>query len=333
MKKILKGILGSLLLLSLIACGKENDKKIGEEKEMKIRVAENHPENYPTTMGDKEFARLVEEKTKGRIKVEIHFGAALGEESSVAEQVKLGTIEMTRISISPLTKYSEQLSVLSLPYLYSSEEQYWKVLDGPIGEKYLEIAIPQGFRGLSWYDSGARSFYNTKKEVRTPDDLKGLKIRVQDSQVMMSLVTSLGGNPTPIPNNETYGAMQTGTIDGAENNYPSFVSGSHNEVAKFFTEDEHTRIPEGLFISEKIWQKISEGDQKIIKESALEAAKYERELWKVFSEESKEKAIASGVKVTVLTPEEKKAFADKMVPVYEKYLKYKTEIDEIKEVK
>ena len=332
MKKLFKLALLSLTLLSLIACEKNSGAKI-EEKSMKIRIAENHPENYPTTKGDKEFARLVEEKTKGRIKVEVHFGAALGEESSVAEQVKLGTIEMTRISISPLTKYSEKLSVLSLPYLYESEEQYWKVLDGPIGEEYLEMAVNQGFRGLSWYDSGARSFYNTKKEIRTPNDMNGLKFRVQDSQLMMALVTALGANPTPIPNNETYGAMQTGTIDGAENNYPSFVSGSHSEVAKFYTEDEHTRVPEGIFISEKIWQKLSEGDKKILKDSALAAAIFERELWKAYSEETKNKAIESGVKITVLTPEEKQAFADKMGTVYEKYSKYQAEIDRIKAVK
>lgn len=333
MKQTSKVLLAASSLLFMVGCGKQSAETAKKETPLKIKLAENHPEKYPTTQGDFEFKRLVEEKTKGRITVEVHFGATLGEESSVAEQVKLGSIEMTRISISPLTKYNQQLSVIALPFIYDSEEHYWKVLDGKIGDQYLELLVPQGFRGLSWYDSGARSFYNTKREIRTPDDMKGLKFRVQDSQVFMDLVKALGGNPTPIPNNETYGAMQTGTIDGAENNYPSFVSGSHSEIAKFYTEDEHTRAPEGLFISEKFWSKLTPEDQKIIKESALEAAKFERSKWKAYSEESKKKAIDAGVKVTELTHAEKQAFAEKMAPVYEKYSKYQTEIDAIKNLK
>ena len=300
---------------------KETEKASGEVL-FTLRYAENQPEDYPTTQGAYKFAELLNEKTDGQIKVEVYHGGQLGDEKSVMEQLQFGGIDFTRVSLSPLAEFSKNLNVLQLPYLYRDADHMWSVLESELGDELLAGVSESGMTGLSWYDAGARSFYNTKKEIKTLEDLKGLKIRVQESEMMMNMVKALGAEPTPMAYGEVYSSMQTGVIDGAENNWPSYESTSHYEVARYFVEDEHTRVPEMQLVSNMTLQKLEAkipGVTETIYECAQESAKLERELWKEREEVSRKKVEDGGAVITQLSDEEKQKFQDAMNPLYEDY--------------
>lgn len=293
-----------------------------------FRMAEVHPEGYPTTMADREFARLVEERTDGRIKIEVYSGGQLGDEKSVTEQVQFGAIDFARLSLSPITEFEKSLNVLMLPYIYRDKEHMFQVVDGPIGDKLLVELEKSGLIGLSWFDAGARNFYNSKREIKSPDDMKGLKIRVQETKLMMDLVSSLGSSPVAMAFGDVYSALQTGVIDGAENNWSSYDTTHHYEVAKYFTVDEHTRVPELILTSKMVIDKLSTEDQEIIKKAAREAAEYERIEWEKAEEVSKQKVIDAGCTITYL--ESNAAFQEKVMKLYEEFGKgYEDLIQEI----
>jgi len=321
MKKLLSALCIVLASGLAFANGSKDAAKAqtASSKAMVLRYAENQPQDYPTTKAAYEFAKMVEAKTNGRIKIEVYYGAQLGDEKSVIEQLQFGAIDFTRVSLSPLAEFSKSLNVLQLPYLYRDSTHMWKVLEGPIGDQFLKSVEASGLIGLSWFDAGARNFYNSVRPIKTLADLKGLKIRVQESQQMMDMVQALGANPTPMAYGEVYSALQTHVIDGAENNWPSYESTSHYEVAKYFVLDEHTRVPEMQMVSAVTWKKLSPEDQKIIKESALESAKIERKLWAEKEGASEAKVKAGGSVVTELLPGEKQKFQDAMAPLYTKY--------------
>lgn len=303
------------LAVGMTGCTKKNAK----ESKMVLRYAENQPQDYPTTQAAYKFAEMVEQKTNGRIHIDVYYGAQLGDEKSVIEQLQFGAIDFTRVSISPLSEFDKSLNVLQLPYLYKDAAQMWRVLDGELGEKFLSNVSSSNLIGLSWFDAGARNFYNSKRPVTKLADLKGLKIRVQESQLMMGMVAAVGANATPMAYGEVYSALQTGVIDGAENNWPSYESTSHYEVSKYYVLDEHTRVPEMQMISKKTWEKLSPEDQKIIKECALESAKIERELWAAKEKASEEKVKAGGAVITELEPGEKEKFQAAMAPLYAQF--------------
>jgi len=282
-----------------------------------LRLGETHVADYPTTKGNYEFARLVEERTGGRIKIEVYHSSQLGQEKAVIEGVQFGAIDFTRVSISPLSAFAPAFDALQMPYLYRGEEHMWKVLNGSIGEEFLASLEPANFVGLAWYDSGARNFYNSKKEIKSVADLKGMKIRVQESQLMMGLVSALGAVPTPMPFGEVYSALQTGVIDGAENNWPSYFSTSHYEVAKYFTLDGHTRVPEILIASKISMDKLSKEDREIIKQAAKDSMPHQIKLWKEFEKVAEDKVRAAGSIITELTPEALVEFQNAMQPMYD----------------
>ena len=262
---------------------------------------------------------MVEQKTGGRIHIDVYHGGQLGDEKATIEQLVFGAIDFTRVSISPLSEFDKSLNVLSLPYLYKDAAQMWRVLDGDIGEQFLTNVESAGLVGLSWYDAGARNFYNSKRPVTKLEDLKGLKIRVQESQIMMNMVSALGASATPMAYGEVYSGLQTGVIDGAENNWPSYDSVSHYEVAKYYCLDEHSRVPEMQLVSKITWNKFSDEDKKIIKECALESAKIERELWAEKEKASEEKVKAAGAVITELEAGEKEKFQAAMAPLYAQF--------------
>lgn len=284
-----------------------------------LRLAETHPADYPTTLGDYEFARLVEEKTEGRVKIEVFPSAQLGEEKDVIEQVQIGAIDITRTSIAPLTEFSPSLNVLQLPYIYNNGEHMWKVLNSSIGDDFLASVDEANFIGLGWFDPGARNFYNSQREIKSLADLKGLKIRVMQSELMMDMVAALGASATPLPYGEVYSSIQTGVIDGAENNWPSYDTSSHFEVAKYYTIDEHLRVPEIILASKIAMEKVSAEDLALIKEAAKEAQAYQREQWAAKEKVSRDKVIAAGTIVTELDDAAKAEFSAAMQPVYDKY--------------
>lgn len=286
---------------------------------MVLRYAENQAQDYPTTKAAYKFAELVEQKTNGRIHIDVYHGGQLGDEKAVIEQLQFGAIDFTRVSISPLSEFEKSLNVLQLPYLYKDAAQMWRVLDGSIGEKFLNSMDKNNLIGLSWFDAGARNFYDSKRPITKLSDMKGLKIRVQESQLMMGMVAALGASATPMAYGEVYSGLQTGVIDGAENNWPSYDSVSHYEVAKYYVLDEHTRVPEMQLVSKLTWDKFSDADKAIIKECAKESAKLERELWAAKEKVSEEKVRAAGCTITELEPGEKEKFQAAMAPLYAQF--------------
>lgn len=303
--KISKAIALSVSLLALgasVFAGGQGDKAKeapkADAKPIILRLAETHPKDYPTTKGDQRFADLVKERSNGRIVIEVYPGSQLGQEKAVIEQVQFGAIDFTRVSISPLAAFSPNFNALQMPYLYRDVDHEWKVLLGPIGQELLASLDSANFIGLGWFESGARNFYNSKKPVAKPEDLQGMKIRVQESDLMVSLVSAFGAVATPIPYGEVYSAIQTGVVDGAENNWPSYFSASHFEVAKFYTLDEHTRVPEIIIGSKISLAKLSAADQALIKQAALDAIPYQRSEWAAFEKVSEEKVRAAGNTIT-----------------------------------
>jgi tripartite ATP-independent transporter DctP family solute receptor len=282
-----------------------------------LRLAETHAQDYPTTQGDYHFAQLVEERTDGRITVEVYHSAQLGEERAAIEQVQFGAIDLTRVSISPLAAFSPGLDALQMPFLYNSTEHMWNVLLGPIGDEMLESVEDAGFVGLAWFESGARSFYNSVRPIERVADLEGLKIRVQESQLMVGLVEALGAVATPMPFGEVYGGLQTGVIDGAENNWPSYYSTSHYEVARYYTLNRHTQVPEILVASKIAMDRLSPADQEIIRGAARDAIDFQRQAWADYVAVSEEAIRANGNVITELTPEALAEFQEAMAPLYE----------------
>lgn len=287
------------------------------EEPIVLRLAETHVQDYPTTQGDYYFAELVEERTDGRITIEVYHSSQLGEERDVIEQVQFGAIDFTRVSISPLSAFSPNMDALQMPYLYRDADHMWTVLKGEIGDEFLASLEPANFVGLAWYDSGSRSFYNSVREINSVADLEGLKFRVQQSDLMVGLVEALGAVATPMPFGEVYSALQTGVIDGAENNWPSYYSTSHYEVAEYYTLDQHTRVPEILIASKIVMDRLSEEDQEIIRQAAKDSIDFQIEKWAEFVQVSEEAIRAAGNTITELTPDAYAEFQEAMQPLYD----------------
>ena len=290
-----------------------------KEPEFVLSYAENQTKDYPTTLGAQKFADLVEERSNGRIQILVLAEGELGAESDVIAQMQYGGVDFARVSLSQLAEYIPQLNVLQMPYLYEDSEHMWRVLDGTIGDDFLDIVSQNELIGLSWYDAGARNFYNSKKPITCLEDMQGMRIRVQESEVMADMIEALGASAIPIPYADVYSALEQGTVDGAENNWPSYETMNHYEVAKYYTIDEHNRVPEMQICSKHTWSKLSEEDQQMILDCAKESALYERKLWKERESESEAKAIEQGVEVVELSAEEKKRFQEAVTGIYEKY--------------
>ena len=305
----------SVFIVPMFANGSQEVATTKAPKTITLRLADNQPDDYPTVQGCKEFARLVEERTNGRIKVEIYPNAQLGDAKSAIEQVQFGGIDFTRTSISPLASFSPELDYLQMPYLYRDANHYWNVLNGEIGEHFLKSIEKDGFLGLVYVDAGARSFYNTKRPIYTVADMKGMKIRVQESALMVNMIKALGAVPTVIAYGDVYSTLQTGVIDGAENNWPSYASSAHFEVARYFSIDEHTRVPEMIIASKITMDKLSSEDQAIIKQAAKDSQAFEIAAWKEFEETSEAKVRAAGCQINKINNQAE--FASAMAPLYE----------------
>jgi tripartite ATP-independent transporter DctP family solute receptor len=299
------------------------------------RLADTHPDGYPTVLGDQKFADLVKERTKGEIVIEVYNNAQLGDEKTTVEQTQMGDIQFVRVPANLLSTINPALNALSMPYLYRDRGHAFRVLDGSIGNDFFESLTKDGLLGLCWFDSGSRHFYNSKRAVHTPADMKGLKIRVQETPLMMDLVSSLGASPTPMSYNEIYTGIQNGVIEGAENNWPSYMSQSHNEVAPFFTVDGHTRSPEMILVNFALWNKFTPEERELIKQAAIEAAAFQREEWARQETDYEKKALEKGVTVTKPTPEQYQLFMDAVKPIYAQpaYAAYADVIQRIRDVK
>ena len=275
-----------------------------------LKLSEVHAEGYPTTLADQEFARLVEERTDGRIKIDVYSGGALyGEETGAIEALQLGDLAFSRVSASPVSSYVPAMNAIQMPYLYKNADHMWAVLNGEIGQKMLsEVqASGSGLVGLCWYDAGARSYY-TNKPVTCVADMKGLKIRMQNNRMMVAMTNVLGGvGVTGIGPNEVYSAITQGTIDGAENNWPTYQNMGDYEAAPYYVLDKHTMVPEILLASEAVLEELDEADVEIIKACARETQEFEKQKWAEKEASSEQIVRAAGCTITELTPE---AFAE-----------------------
>jgi len=284
-------------------------------KTKSLKLAHGLDVTHPVHKGMEYMAQKVAEKSNGELLIEIYPSQQLGTERQCLELLQIGSLAMTKVSAAVMENFSPNIQILSLPYIFKDREHAYKVLDGPIGKELLEEGQKYWLRGLTYFDAGHRSFY-TKEPVRSPEDLKGMKIRVQESVSAMNLVRSLEGAPTPISWGELYTALQQGVVDGAENNPPSFYLSRHYEVCKYYTLNEHTAVPDILVISTVAWNGLSDQEKQWLEEAAEEATTYQRKLWQEAEQEALEAVQAAGVEI--IRPDKSK-FAEKTAKLFESY--------------
>jgi len=281
-----------------------------------FRVAETQVPDYPTVQGMQYMGKLVEERSKGRIKLKIFANGALGTERDTIEQLKIGGVDMVRLSLAPLNNMVPESIVPSLPFIFRDESHMHAVLDGPVGDEILAAMAKQGIIGLAWYDDGARSVYS-KKPIKRLADMKGLKLRVQQSDMFVDMTNALGASPTPLPYGEVYTALTTGIIDAAENSVLSYETSRHFEAAKYYNLTEHTLLPSVVVFSKAIWDRLPEVDRVIIRQAAKDSVPYVRKLAAERQAKARDAVSAKGVQVVKV--ENRADFVKAMAPVYAKY--------------
>ncbi|WP_116083423.1 TRAP transporter substrate-binding protein [Tropicimonas sp. IMCC34011] len=277
-----------------------------------------HPEDYPNGVALDSFAETVAERTEGRIEPEVYHNAVLGDQPDAIEQLRNGGIDFANFNMGPMGQIVPATNVLSLPFLFTDLDNMHEVMDGETGERFAAALEEAGIVALSWFDSGARSFYNTERPIVTPADLEGLKFRVMSNDLYVDMVDALGGNATPMAYGEVYQSLRTGVIDGAENNWPSFDTSNHYEVAGYYSNTNHLILPECICIAKETWDATSDEDKEIVRQAAIEAADLQRQLWAESSEESRQKVMDAGVEVNDV--EDPTAFQDAMQPIYETFI-------------
>ncbi len=282
-----------------------------------FRSSDVHPEDYPTVMAVKYMSDIIKQKTGGKDSIKVYTMSQLGGEKDTIEQTKIGALDFVRINVAPMNNICPETMVPTMPFLFRSKEHMRKVLDGPIGDEILKSCEKQGFVGLAFYDSGSRSLYTVKKPVKSLADVKGMKIRVQQSDLWVALLQAMGANATPMPYGEVYTALKVGTVDGAENNWPSYDTSRHFEVAKYYAITEHSMAPEMLLMSKKVYDGLTPDEQKIIRDAAKASVPYMRKLWDEKELESRKKVEAGGAQIVEV---DKKSFQDAMKPVYDKFI-------------
>jgi len=286
--------------------------------ETTLRSSDTHPEGYPTVVAVQKMGEMLEERTNGHLCIEVFHSAQLGEEKDTIEQTQFGVIDMNRVSLGPFNNIIEETQVPSLPFIFRSTAHMNKVMDGPIGQQILDAFSDHDLVGLAFYDGGSRSFYNSERPIRSIEDMAGMKFRVMQSDIFVDMVDALGANATPMPYGEVYSSIQTGVIDGAENNWPSYDSSGHFEVAKYYSLNQHLIVPEVLVMSKTSFDKLSPEDQAAVRQAARDSVPIMRELWTAREAESEARVRAAGVEI--VTDIDKTPFIEAMVPVYEKYV-------------
>jgi tripartite ATP-independent transporter DctP family solute receptor len=289
---------------------------IGPLDEKELKLAHGLPVDHPVHQAMEFMGQRVRELSGGKLDVTVYPSEQLGSEQQCVELVQIGSLAITKVSAAVMESFIEDYKVFGLPYIFKSKEHAFKVFDGDIGNELLLSSTPKLIRGLTYYDAGSRSFYTKTKPIEHPDDLSGMKIRVMASVTAVGMIRALGGSATPISWGELYTALQSGVVDGAENNPPSLYTSRHYEVCKFYSLDEHTTIPDVLVISEVVWKKLSEQEREWIQQAADESAVLQRKLWAESEAESLEEVQKAGV---VINYPNKGPFMEKVQPFLESY--------------
>ena len=299
-----------------------------------FKASDVQPTGYPTVAATENLGKKLAAATNGRLSVQMYPSAQLGGEKETIEQTQIGAIQMLRVSAGALGPIVDDVNVVNMPFLFKSIAHSEKMMDGPIGQDLLDriSADPSaGLVALSWMNSGARSIYNTKKPIKSVEDIKGLKVRVIGNPIFIDMMNALGGNGIAMGYDQVFSALQTGVIDGAENNPPSYVFSNHYTAAKYFSLTEHLVIPEVLAFSKRAWASLPVDDQTLIKKFAREAQMEERELWKAYEREAMEKAKAAGCQIIEIA--DKAPFQAAVKPVWDKYgPKYQEMIKRIQDI-
>ena len=308
MRKQLIGLF-TFFVFGLIACNTEENKRV-------IRLGHGLDITHSVHKAMLKADEVLNEISKGKMRIQIYPNQQLGSERECLELLQIGSLDMTKVSGAVMENFAPKLKIFGLPFLFDSKEHLFKVLDGPIGKELLNEGEQYWLKGMGFYDSGSRSFYSRERPVMQPEDLKGLKIRVQESISAFEMVKQLGGSPTPISWGELYTALQQGVVDGAENNPPSFYLSRHYEVCKYYSIDEHTMIPDLLLVSTHLWNRLNTQEQAWLQEAIDRSVPFQREMWIQSENESLRAVIEAGVEVSY---PEKKIFQEATLPLYESF--------------
>ncbi|MFA7067283.1 MAG: TRAP transporter substrate-binding protein, partial [Dysgonamonadaceae bacterium] len=301
--------LASLFFMAMTSCSNTSE-------ETKLKLAHGLSVDHPVHKAMEFMAKRTSELSEGKLIIDIYPSEQLGSEQQLIELIQIGSLDITKVSAASMQSFADDYKVFGLPYIFRSKEHFFSVIDGEIGDDLLLSTKDKWIRGLCYYDAGSRSFYTKDKPITHPDDLAGLKIRVQPSKTAVEMLRVMGGSATPISWGELYTALQSGVVDGAENNPPSLYSSHHFEVCKFYSLDEHTIVPDVVVISTKTWNKLSNQQKEWIQQAADESAILERKLWAASEIESLEKVQEAGVKINY---PDKAPFIEKVQPLLESY--------------
>jgi tripartite ATP-independent transporter DctP family solute receptor len=299
----------TFFVFGLTACNIEENKRI-------IRLGHGLDITHSVHKAMLEADEVLNEISKGKMRIQIYPNQQLGSERECLELLQIGSLDMTKVSGAVMENFAPKFRIFGLPFLFDSKEHLFKVLDGPIGKELLNEGVQYWLKGMGFYDSGSRSFYSRERPVMKPKDLKGLKIRVQESISAFEMVKQLGGSPTPISWGELYTALQQGVVDGAENNPPSFYLSRHYEVCKYYSIDEHTMIPDLLLVSTHLWNRLNTQEKAWLQEAIDRSVPFQRKLWIQSENESLQAVIKAGVEVSY---PEKKIFQEATLPLYESF--------------
>lgn len=308
------------LVLALAGCGTSDATSSDQataEQPMELTLAHNLSETHVTSVALQDFADRVEESSEGRLTVKIFPNGQLGSETEVLEQMNAGVVDMTRVGAPGLAAYEEGYHAFGLPYIFDDQAHYYRAMDSEGMREFFASSEDLGFIGLTYYTSGARSFYTVDTPIREPEDLRGQKIRVQDFRSQPEMVNVLGGTPVVMPFGETYTALQTGVIDGAESNETVLTASNHGEVAKSFSMTEHTMIPDLLAISTRTWERLDPADRELVTEAAIASTEAHKEAWEVEIDDAVTQAEEMGVEF--VTDVDKEAFREATRPMVDSY--------------
>jgi len=298
-----------LLVLIMVSCSNISKTKT-------IKLAHGLDVNHPVHKAMKLMGEELLKKSDGKLSLEIYPNQQLGSERQCLELLQIGSLDMTKVSAAVMENFAPDMKVFGLPFLFKNKTHRFKVLDGEIGKELLNGGTKYWLKGLGYYDAGSRSFYTKEKQINTPEDLKGMKIRVMESATAMNMVKKLGGSPTPISSGELYTALQQGVVDGAENNPPTFYLSRQYEVCKYYSLDEHTAIPDVIIIGTHLWNKLSKQEQQWLQEAVDASVVYQRKLWNQSENEALEAVKKAGVEVVI---PDKSKFTEKVKTMFNEY--------------
>lgn len=290
MHRLIGPLIPLCLALLLLGCKGDSDLVI-------LKLGHTLDPGHPVHKAMMVMSDRLAQISGGNMRIDLYPSGQLGSEREMMELLQIGSLAMTKVSTSPMESFVPEMKIFSLPYVFRDQDHFWRMLESDLGKRLLTAGESVRLRGLVYYDAGSRSFYTTKVPIHAPDDLIGLKIRVQKSQTSVAMIDALGGSATPISWGELYTALQQGVVDGAENNPPSFYRSKHYEVSKYYTLDEHTFVPDMLIISVHIWQSLTEQQQRWLQQAADESVTVQRALWAQDTEEALREVEAAGVQI------------------------------------